>query len=65
MTNNKFEVHTVPNVITKIICLVIKVWVWFGVKFRVIVNSFRDCFSVLLRAQHYSMLKTFSTGSRP
>ena len=31
------------------------------VSVRVRVNSFRDSFSVLLREQHYSMLKLFGT----
>ena len=40
---------TVQKVIIKII-----VWeLWFGVRVSVRVNSFRDSFSVSLRAQHY------------
>ena len=31
---------------------------------RVIVNSFRDFFSVLLRAQHYTMFTTFGSVSK-
>ena len=42
-------------------CISVKYCVWeirvrFGVRFRVSVNSFMGSFSVLLRAQHYSML---------
>ena len=32
-----------------------------SVMVRVRVNSFRDSFSILLRAQHYSKLKPFGT----
>ena len=34
-----------------------------GVRVGVRVNYFRDSFSVLLRAQHYSMLMTFGSVS--
>ena len=36
-----------------------------GVRVSVRVNSFRNSFSVLLCAQHYSMLTTFSSAITP
>ena len=33
----------------------------FGVRVKASVNSYRDSFSVLLRAKHYSNLKTAGT----
>ena len=49
-----YEVVFLPAVVTEIICLGIRI----RVSIRVSVNSFRDSFSVLLRAQHYSLSTT-------
>ena len=61
------EVDTEPKVVTEILCLRVRVGVrvtvGVGVKVWVRVNYFRDSFSVLLRAQHYSMLTTFGSVS--